>query len=63
MGKRETYIGHCWQRQKERDHNEEQGVHEWIILTWIMERNDGVVWTGLAWLRIRTSGELLSMWQ
>jgi hypothetical protein len=26
---------------------------------WILERYDGVVWTGLVWLRIKTSGELL----
>jgi hypothetical protein len=26
---------------------------------WIMEKWDGVMWTGLAWLRIGTGGELL----
>jgi hypothetical protein len=31
----------------------------WIILRWILEREDGVVWTGLVWLRIGTGGELL----
>jgi hypothetical protein len=31
----------------------------WIILGWILEREDGAVWTGLVWLRIGTSGELL----
>jgi hypothetical protein len=30
-----------------------------IILGWILERWDGVMWTGLVWLRIWTSGELL----
>jgi hypothetical protein len=30
-----------------------------IILRWILEREDGVVWTGLIWLRIGTSGGLL----
>jgi hypothetical protein len=30
-----------------------------IILKWILERQDGVVWTGLIWFRIVTSGELL----
>jgi hypothetical protein len=33
--------------------------HDRIILKWISERQDGVVWTGLIWLRIGTSGELL----
>jgi hypothetical protein len=28
-------------------------------LGWILERWDGVMWTGLVWLRIRTGGELL----
>jgi hypothetical protein len=30
-----------------------------IILRWILERYDGMVWTGLIWLRIGTSGGLL----
>jgi hypothetical protein len=30
-----------------------------IILRWILERYDRVVSTGLVWLRIGTSGELL----
>jgi hypothetical protein len=34
--------------------------HKWrIILKSILELYDRVVWTGLIWLRIRTSGELL----
>jgi hypothetical protein len=28
-------------------------------LGWILERWDGVMWTGLVWLRIGTGGELL----
>jgi hypothetical protein len=34
------------------------GLHE-NILGWILERWDGVMWTGLVWLRIGTGGELL----
>jgi hypothetical protein len=30
-----------------------------LILVWILERWDGVMWTGLIWLRIGTGGELL----
>jgi hypothetical protein len=30
-----------------------------IILGWILETWDGVMWTGLVWLRIGTGGELL----
>jgi hypothetical protein len=29
-----------------------------VILEWILERWDGVSWTGLVWLRIETGGEL-----
>jgi hypothetical protein len=31
----------------------------WIILGWILERWDSVIWTGLSWLRTGTGGELL----
>jgi hypothetical protein len=31
----------------------------WIILRWILQRQDVVLWTALVWLRIGTSGELL----
>jgi hypothetical protein len=30
-----------------------------ITLGWILERWDGVMWTGLVWLRIGTGGEIL----
>jgi hypothetical protein len=30
-----------------------------MILKWILEKWDRFVWTGLIWLRIETSGELL----
>jgi hypothetical protein len=30
----------------------------WVV-GWISERWDGVLWTGLVWLRIGTGGELL----
>jgi hypothetical protein len=32
------------------------------MLGWILERWDGVMWTGLVWLRIGTGGELLWIW-
>jgi hypothetical protein len=32
----------------------------WVdILGWILERWDGVMWTGLVWLRIGRGGEIL----
>jgi hypothetical protein len=36
-----------------------QDVGGWTILKWILERQDGMVWTGSIWLRIGTSGRLL----
>jgi hypothetical protein len=30
-----------------------------MILKWILEKQDGVVWTGFIWHRIGTSGGLL----
>jgi hypothetical protein len=38
---------------------EDEDVEGWILLRWILESYDWVVWTGLVWLRIGTSGELL----
>jgi hypothetical protein len=31
----------------------------WTILKWIIERYDGMVWTGSIWLRVETGGGLL----
>jgi hypothetical protein len=38
---------------------EDKEVGGWTILKWILERQDGMVWSGLVWLRIGTSGRLL----
>jgi hypothetical protein len=58
-GRRGIHIGYWWESQKERDHWEDLDVGEWTILKWILEREDGMVWIGLIWLRIGTSGGLL----
>jgi hypothetical protein len=42
------HIGYWWENQKERDHWEDQGVSEWTILKWILERWDGKDWIELA---------------
>jgi hypothetical protein len=52
------HIGYWWGSQKEGDHWEDQDVGGWTILKWILERQDGMVWTGLIWLRIGTGGGL-----
>jgi hypothetical protein len=36
----------------------DQDVGGWTILKWIVERYDRMVWIGLIWLRIATSGGL-----
>jgi hypothetical protein len=45
--------------QRERDRLKDQDVGGLTILGWILERWDGVMWTGLVWLRIVTGGELV----
>jgi hypothetical protein len=59
MGRRRMHIGYWWERQKERDHYEDQEVSVWTILKYILERSDGIVWTRSIWLRIGTSAGLL----
>jgi hypothetical protein len=59
MGRRWTLIGYLWESQRERENYEDQDVGWLIILGWILERWDGVMWTGLVWLRLGTGGELL----
>jgi hypothetical protein len=48
-------TGFWWEDQKERD----VIIDRAIILKWILVEEDGVVWTGIIWLRIGTSGWLL----
>jgi hypothetical protein len=52
-------MGYWWEGQRERGLKEDQDVSGWIILVRILERWDGVMWTGLVWLRIGTGGELV----
>jgi len=49
------YVG-TWGNRRERDHWEDRGVDEWIILGWISRRWDVGIWTGLGWSRIGTGG-------
>jgi hypothetical protein len=52
--KRRLFVG-----KLEGDNKEGQEVGGWITLRRILERQDALVWTGLIWLRIGTSGEYL----
>jgi hypothetical protein len=56
MGRRGPRIGYWWKYHRERDHYEDKNRGGWIILRW---NTVWVVWTGLVWLRIGPSGELL----
>jgi hypothetical protein len=44
-----------WESRKERDHYEEVDAGGRIILKWILEKWNEVVWTGFIWLMIRPS--------
>jgi len=48
-------------KPSEKDHLEDTGVDERIILSWIFRKWNCGAWTGLIWLRIGTGGELLQM--
>jgi hypothetical protein len=36
--RRGIHTGYWWESQKERDHYDVQGISDWIILRWILER-------------------------
>jgi hypothetical protein len=59
VGKIGTHIGYRLERRKERDHWEVQEVDGWMMLKWILERQDEVVWIGLIFLWIGSGGGLL----
>jgi hypothetical protein len=49
-------------RNVNQGHSEDLDVDGWIILKWILGKQGGKVWTGCIWLRVGTSGGLLSTW-
>jgi hypothetical protein len=55
------YTAFWWKNLKERDHLENTGVDERIILRWIFRKcgGGGGAWTGLMWLITETNGLLL----
>jgi hypothetical protein len=50
------YTGFWWEILREKDHLEDPGVDESLILRWIFMKWDVRAWTGSIWLRIRRSG-------
>jgi hypothetical protein len=59
MGRRGKHTGYWRERRKERDYLQDEEVDGWRISKWILEREDGIVWIRLMWLRVGTSGVLL----
>jgi hypothetical protein len=54
-----VYTEFWWGNLRERDHLEDPGVDERIIIRWIFRRCDVEAWTESSWLRIGTgSGNL-----
>jgi hypothetical protein len=45
MGEKRNAYKLLVESQRERDHKEDQDVGWWIIIGWILERWDGVMWT------------------
>jgi hypothetical protein len=52
----EVCTGFWWGNLRERDHWGDPDVDGRIILRWIFRKYEGVVGTGLSWLRIQTDG-------
>jgi hypothetical protein len=55
-GRGEVYTGFGWGNLMEREHLEDLGVDERIILRRILRKCEGTAWTGSSWLRIVTEG-------
>jgi len=55
----DAYTGLWWGDLRSRDHLEDPGIDERIILRWIFRKFGVGVWTGSSWLRIVTGGRHL----
>jgi hypothetical protein len=54
--KRINHTKTWWGKLRERDHLENPGVDEMIILRWIFRKWEAAAWTGSIWFRIGTDG-------
>jgi hypothetical protein len=52
----EVYTWFWWGNLRERDHLEDPGIDERIMLRWIFRKCDVRAWTGSMWLRSGTGG-------
>jgi len=55
----EVHKGFWWGDLTERDHLENSGIDERMILIFIFKKWDGEAWIGLIWLRIGKGGRCL----
>ena len=46
------HTGFWWRNLKNRDYLEDLGIDGWTILTRILVKYDGKLWTGFIWLRV-----------
>ena len=52
------HTGFKLRKLKERCHVDDLGVDGSVVLKGILKKSVGRAWTGLIWLRIRTSGRI-----
>jgi len=55
-GGEERFIQFRGANLREKDHLEDPGIDERIILRWILGKCDVGMWTGSNWVRLRTGG-------
>jgi len=51
-----VHTGFWWGNLRERDHLEDPGINERIILRWFIKKWDVGAWTGSMWLKIGIGG-------
>jgi hypothetical protein len=57
----QNHFHHSFSGEERKETTSKTNTGGWIILGWTSEKQNGVMWTGLVWLRIGTSGGLLWM--
>ena len=55
----EVHNGFWRGKVRERDHLEDTGVDEKVLIKWILRKSVDKTWTGLIWLRLGAVGELV----
>jgi hypothetical protein len=61
-GKSGMNVGFGWGNPEGKANLKDQDIGGWIILKWVLEREDGAVCAALIWLRTGTGGILLWTW-